>query len=75
MGKEKAGNFIFKKRWQCPSFEAGTESLISLYCQWKKIYFKFTKIWFLAFASLYMLTTEESTLAKTPLIFGPQRAG
>lgn len=63
MGKEKAGNFIFRKHWQCPSFEAGTESLVPLYCQWKNIYFKFTKIWFLASAILHMLTTEECILA------------
>lgn len=62
MGKEKAGNFIFRKHWQCLSFE--DESLAPLYCQWKKVYFKFTKIWFLALASAHMLTTEESILVK-----------
>lgn len=64
MGKEKAGNFIFKKHWQCHSFE--DQSLILLYCQWKKIYFKFTKIWFLALAGLHVLTTEESISVKLP---------
>lgn len=35
MEKEKAHNFIFRKHWQYPSFEAGTENLMLLYCQRK----------------------------------------
>lgn len=64
MGKEKAGTFIFRKHWQSPSFTE--ESLVPLYCQRKKIYLKFTKIWFLALGSLHMLTTAESILVKLP---------
>lgn len=30
MKKEKAGNFIFRKHWHYPSFEAGTESLYTV---------------------------------------------